>query len=228
MASPSAVNSLIKFRNEYKPDKCIHAGDFIDTSAWRAGARGGADEVANVADDVNAGLVLLERLQPDLVFNGNHEIRIWNHARKPNAIVAQAAVQTMNQLRDFIAGDLKSEYVEDYVLDKSWRRLGNFLVGHGFFHSTNAVKKHADVMGNCMFVHLHRLEVARASRSDGPVAVCAGFLGDKDKFGYSDLWESRFRWGNGWVWGEYCDDLCLWQMHHHLDKQSLPKQFKSV
>lgn len=228
LASPSALNAVVKFRDEFNPVKVVHAGDFCDTSAWRTGAKGGPDETENVADDIAAGLVFLERLRPTLVFNGNHEIRIWKHAAKPNAIVAHAAAQTIYQLQEFICGELHAEYVQDYVYEESWRWMGNYRLGHGFSHSTHAVKKHADEIGNTMFCHLHRVEVVRGTHIDRPVGVCAGYLGDRDKFTYSDLWSSRFRWGNGWVYGEYSDDHVEWQLHHHRDSSSAPKQFKSV
>lgn len=228
LANPTALNAVVDFREDYNPDKVIHLGDFVDTAAWRSGAKGGPDEGACVADDVNAGLVFLDRLMPHVVFNGNHEIRIWKHAMKPSAIVAQAAAQTIYSLRDFIKGELKAEYIESYDLETSWRQMGNFVIGHGYFHNSHATKKHADKMGNCIFVHLHRIEVVRGDRSDRPVGVCAGFLGDRSKFGYADTWESKFRWGNGWVYGEYTDNECIWQIHHHVDKQSEPKRFQSV
>lgn len=228
LANTEALDAVVKFRQSYKPDKVIHAGDFIDTSAWRAGARGGPDESESVCDDILHGLSFLERLKPTLVFNGNHEIRLWKHAAKPNAIVAHAAAQTIYQLREFISGELHAEYVEDYVYEESWRKMGNYLLGHGFSHSTHAVKKHADEIGNTMFCHLHRIEVVRGTRLDRPVAICAGYLGDRDKFTYSDLWSSRFRWGNGWVYGEYCDNQVEWNLHHHTDQTNVPKQFQSV
>ncbi len=228
LADPSALGAIVEFRDEYNPDKVIHLGDFIDTTAWRSGAAGTKDEVQSVSDDTCSGLAFLERLRPTLVFNGNHEIRIWRNAQKPNAIIKHAARATIEELREFITGEMHSDYVESYSLDESWRRMGNYVLGHGWFYNMHATKKHADKMGNCMFAHLHRLEVQRGDRSDRPVGVCVGYLGELDKFTYAEQWESRFRWQTGWVYGEYCDDEVVWHLHHHVTPSCKPKQFLPV
>lgn len=213
LVDQSAVSALLKFKHDFAPDKVIHLGDWCDTSAWRTGAKASADEVASVADDIGSGLDFLEKLEPNLVFNGNHEHRIWQAATKPNAIVRHAAQATVAEIQGFIKEQLKAEYVEDYALDRSWRMMGNMLVGHGFFYNATAVKKHADKMGNCMFAHLHRQEIARSDRGDNSVGICVGYLGRRDLFTYAERWESRFRWNAGWCYGEYSDTDCHWQLH---------------
>lgn len=228
LADPAALNAVLAFKRHYEPHKTIHLGDFIDTSAWRSGAKGSADEAESVADDVEAGLVFLDQLRPNLVFNGNHEHRLWKHAQKPNAIIAHSAAVTISHLSGFIEGELKAEYVKDYVLEKSWRWLGNYLIGHGFFYNMHAVKKHADRMGNSIFAHLHRQEIARGDRSDRPTGVCIGYLGQRDKFTYADLWESRFRWDTGWCFGEYTDSDCNWQLHRHIANPLAGNNFPRV
>ena len=227
MMDRSAAKALLKFRDEFKPHKVIHLGDWCDTAAWRSGAKASADEVADVALDIESGLTFLEQLEPTLVFNGNHEHRIWEAAGKPNAIVRQAAITTIQGIEQFIQGQLKAEYVQDYVLDKSWRRLGNYLVGHGFFYNTHATLKHAEKMGNCIFAHLHRQEVVRGSRGDSPTGVCVGYLGQRDKFKYADRWDSRLRWNAGWCYGEYSDDDCHWQLQRFQQPETNP-EYKSV
>lgn len=228
LADPTALNAIIQFKSNYAPDKTIHLGDFIDTTAWRSGAKGGPDEVESVSDDMLSGLSFLRNLEPQLVFNGNHEYRIWKHARKPNALIAHAAAVAIVELREFITGDLKAQYVESYNLEESWRRLGNYHIGHGFFHNMHATKKHADKVGNSIFAHLHRQEVVRGDRADRPTGVCVGFLGDRRKFTYAELWESRFRWDTGWCFGEYTDDETIWQLHRHVTPETKPRAYEPV
>lgn len=223
----AAARALLKFKHEYKPDTVIHLGDWCDTAAWRAGAKSTPDEVASVSDDIQAGLQFLEQLEPTLVFNGNHEHRIWKAAHAPNAIIAHAAAATVHTITDFITQELKADYVDHYVLDKSWRRLGNYLVGHGFFFNQHATKKHADKLGNCIFGHLHRQEVVRSDTGNCATGVCVGYLGRRDLFTYADLHESRWRWSAGWVYGEYTDTDCQWQLHRHEQPEN-KREYETV
>lgn len=121
LADPAALNEIVKFNADFKPDKRIHLGDFCDTTAWRSGAKGTKDEGACVADDIGAGLTFLERYEPTLVFNGNHEARLYRFAKSPNALLSHAALITIDSIRDTIIEQLGAEYVEDYSLETGWR-----------------------------------------------------------------------------------------------------------
>jgi hypothetical protein len=226
LADPTALEAVVKFREEYKPDKVIHTGDAFDTAQFRSGCEGTMDEILTVEDDVNAGCDFLERLQPTLFFVGNHEWRWYKDARKPNALVRHAARKTIEELREFLKV-LRCDMVETYDWE-SWRMIGNYKIGHGISFNENAVRDHAERVGNCFIAHLHRQEVAHGRRDDRPVCVSMGYLGDAAKFTYADQWPGKMKWNTGWIWGEYCDDECLWNLHRHITPASKPKPYLPV
>lgn len=70
---PVAAAAVVKFRESWKPTTVVHLGDFVDTAAFRKGARGGSDESEPVGPDIDAGCKFLQQLRPTIVLNGNHE-----------------------------------------------------------------------------------------------------------------------------------------------------------
>lgn len=214
LALDLALDAIVKFKEDFRPDFTCHLGDWTDTTAWRAGAKGTSDEGADVAADMERGLGFLSRLRPQAVFIGNHEHRIYRHADHPNAIVREAARSTISSIREFMELDLGgARLVETYDWDTAWLRMGNYLIGHGISFSENAVRDHAERVGNCIIAHLHRQEVNRGRRSDSPTCVSVGYLGDRPKFKYADLHPSRYRWQVGWCYGEFTDNHVEWQLH---------------
>lgn len=229
LIDPTAESALLKFREEYKPEIVAHLGDAVDTQAWRAGAKGSADETHSVSDDIETGLNFLARLRPTLFFNGNHEFRLWKALQSPNAIVSHAASITIKRFRDCIE-DIGCRYVESYDWQTSWARLNdNTIMGHGIAFSQNAVRDHALKMGeNCFIGHLHIQDTASALMHGGPWASCVGYLGQWDKFHYADLWPSKMRWQTGWVFGEASDTQITWQHHRHEAPRTKRTEFLRV
>ena len=109
-ADPKALAAVLKFRDSYKPAHVVHLGDFIDTTAFRSGAKGSSDESEPVQPDVDGGLDFLEKLRPTLTLAGNHEARLWRLAKSPNAIIAHCATTVIGEIHD-TCKSLKSEFV---------------------------------------------------------------------------------------------------------------------
>ena len=213
LIDPVAEKALLTFRDEYKPDILAHLGDSVDTQAWRAGAKGSADETHSVSDDIETGLNFLARLRPTIFFNGNHEFRIWKAVQSPNAIIAHAASLTVKRFREFMEHEIRCRFVESYDWQTSWAMLNDdTLMGHGISFSQNAVRDHALKMGrNCFIGHLHIQDTASALMHGGPWCACVGYLGQWNKFHYADLWASKMRWQTGIVYGEKTDTQIQWQ-----------------
>src|SRR5436190_19807980 len=93
-ADQSALDVVVKTRNDINPSVVVHLEDFIDTTAFRSGAQGTADEGADVDADTTAGLNFLTRLRPTHVFDGNHEHRIRKHLDHQNALIQKCARDT--------------------------------------------------------------------------------------------------------------------------------------
>jgi hypothetical protein len=226
LADRTALDAVLKFKDGFKPSKTIHLGDAFDTAAFRSGAKGGADEVESVEDDMMAGCSFIDKLRPDLFFIGNHEYRWYKDAKRPNALISHAATKTIRELRDFMA-EIGCEFVEDYHWD-AWRMLGSYKVGHGISFNENAVRDHAERAGNCIIAHLHRQEVAHGRRLDHPTCVSVGYLGDPNKFGYADLWPGKMKWNAGWLYGEYTEGETKWQLHRHDTPETRSKEYLPV
>ena len=206
LADRRALDEVLKFKREFKPHFTAHLGDFTDTTAWRSGASDTADEGSSVADDMASGLQFLTQLEPQAVFIGNHEHRIWRHADSPSAIVREAARSTIANLHDVITNELKARFIDHYSLDRSWMELGGALIGHGWMFGLNAIRDHAEHCNRDVIIaHLHRLGMERARAQGGATGYCVGYLGDPVKFNYADSNRSKARWQQGFAWGEFTD-----------------------
>ena len=100
---PEARAAVLRFRSAWKPQTTIHLGDFIDLSAFRAGAirdTNEADHAADVAGDLMAGIEFLHELEPNQILCGNHEARLWKFSKSPNALLAYAANLTIQKIAE--------------------------------------------------------------------------------------------------------------------------------
>lgn len=213
LADEVAISAILKFKQDFNPEKTIHLGDAFDTTPFRTGASGTKDECATVSRDIAAGCAFLEQLSPNLFFVGNHEQRWYRDAQRPNALVKHAAQKTIEEVQGFL-DDIGCEFEQEYNWN-AWRMLGNYKVGHGISFNENAVRDHAERAGNCIIAHLHRQEVAHGRRLDHPTCVSVGYLGDPEKFTYADLWPGKMKWNTGWLYGEYAENETIWQLHRH-------------
>lgn len=225
-ADPSALGAVVKFRDEFKPDVVVHLGDFIDTTAFRSGAKGSSDEGADVDADITAGLNFLTRLRPTHVFNGNHEHRIWKHADDPNALVQKCARDSAKHLTEYIRDELKAVYVDHYDITRSWLMLGPFALGHGWMYGENAVRDHAEMMGNCAIAHTHSFDVSRGRRAGGATGIAVGMLARPESLTYALGRRATHKWTQSFLTVEYTDhDL---QFQPHILKASVSQPFERI
>ena len=200
-ADRKALEAVIKFRETFRPDTCIHLGDFCDTAAFRSGAKGSNDESSPIQPDVDGGLDFLEKLRPSLVLCGNHEDRLWRLAASPSAIVAHCAQEVIQQMTK-CCHKLKAELVEWNGIYQG-RTIGGFRYMHGTFYSENATRDHAEALGNVVHAHTHRAAVAKGRRSDSPTGYCVGTLANMPAMEYAKARRATLSWSQGFVWGFY-------------------------
>lgn len=205
-ADPTATAAMLKFAEDWKPHTRIHLGDYVDTTAFRSGARGTNDENTNLAEDMQKGLQFLKDYRPDILFNGNHDIRLWDNLKFHNAIIAQCAQALVKNIYEILPK--KCIFVDHYDIRKSFLKLGDTTFLHGFMYNENAVRDHAEQFGKCVLAHLHRVASAPGRRSDNPQAYCVGYLGDGNKFGYAQRRRAVSQWSQGFAWGEYNEKEC--------------------
>jgi predicted phosphodiesterase len=205
-ADPTAIAGVLKFKSRWKPDLRIHLGDYMDTTSFRSGA-GIKDHIEDIKDDLLKGVEFLTQFEPTLLFNGNHDIRVWESLDDSNAHRRFAAQEIIEKIRKSISK--KTEFVEDYNITTSIRTVGDTNFLHGFMYNDNGVRDHAAHFGKCVIAHLHKVTVAPASRMDSPVGYCVGYLGNEAKFEYATRRRAISQWTHGFAWGEYSDKECI-------------------
>jgi hypothetical protein len=149
----------------------------------------------------------LKDYRPDILFQGNHDDRLWSNAQHHNAIVSSCAQALISDIRAVVPK--KCLWIEHYDIRRSYVQLGDTKFLHGFMYNENAIRDHAEHFGKCVFAHLHRVGSSPGRRVDSPVAYCVGYLGDETKFDYASRRRAISQWQNGFAWGEYSDKECM-------------------
>ena len=219
LIDPNASAAVLAFKDKYKPHTTVHLGDFLDTAAFRGGAKGTEDESREIAPDFNAGLTFIKKLRPQIILNGNHEARLWRLANHHNAIVSECAQGLIERIRT-AAAICKAEYVEDWSI-RAYRTLGNYKVMHGYMYGENACRDHAEAHGNVIFAHTHRAGMAKGRRDDNPTGYCVGTLSNIPNMDYAAARRSTLSWAGGFVWGEYCDTQTVCWIHEQPQGQTV-------
>ena len=212
-ADPKAQEAVLKFRKQWiRPrksgDRVIDLGDFTDMSAFMSKAKGEGDPIK---PDIEGGLSWLEQMAVTDVLGGNHEARLWREMASRNEIVAYAATELVSKIETKIkrmgATFLPYRGVWDHL------HIGNYKFTHGTVYSENATRDMAEMHGNVVHAHTHRAGVAKGRRDDNPTAFGVGTLTRMGAMEYANTKKSSLAWSQGFVWGEYCDDLCVLWLH---------------
>lgn len=205
LINDSAADAALRFKKAYDPDTTMHLGDFLDLAALRGGGQvSGADSAESISEDFNAGVNFLRELDPDHVTLGNHEARLYQLAKSPNAIVSHCANGVIGQIND-VAKEVGAK-LYPYDITKGWVTLGNHKFGHGYMFGEQAIRDHAESIGNCVIAHLHRVGEAPARNVVPATAYCLGCLADIERMHYARQRRATLAWNNGFAWGEYCAD----------------------
>lgn len=212
-----AEKAVIGFRDRYKPQTVIHLGDFVDLAAFMSSAKGSVNEGEDIPPDIESGLDFLEKLRPTLVFIGNHEDRIYGLAQKhPDATKRFAAAKVIEGMEN-CCEKLKAEFVEEYSILTSWRRIGDLSLGHGFMFNEMAIRDHAELVGKCLIAHLHRVGQERGRRIGGATGYCVGTLANIPAMRYAKAHKATTKWSLGFAWGEYCDTETIVRLEQRAD-----------
>jgi len=206
-----AWKEVLAFKQRWQPETTIHLGDFLDTSAWRAGARNNPDDPdrgESIAEDYLVGISHLKELSPQVCMLGNHEFRVWDLLKSNSAIVAYAAEEGVKAIEGAIK-KLKARMFE-YDIEKGVFILGNTYFIHGYSHGESAVRDAVESYGkSVVMAHLHRPEIARGRILGAPIGHCTGTLANVGAMGYARRRRATLRWGHGFCYGEYAHDACV-------------------
>jgi predicted phosphodiesterase len=200
LANPDALQAVLRFRDQWKPDLVAHLGDFIDTAAFRAGAKGTPDESEPVRPDFDCGLEFICDLRPQVVLCGNHEARLWRLRNHHNAIVSALAIELSDEIerecRKLKATLIPYRYKQAY-------QLADYKLMHGVYYNVTAARDHSEAFGNTIFAHTHRAQLDKGRRDDNPTGICVGTLADIPNMDYASTRRATLGWSGGFVWGVY-------------------------
>lgn len=216
---------MLKARAAFAPHFTFHLGDFIDTTGWRSGARN-AELADDYRGDISTGLVHLDQLQPQLVLCGNHEARLWRERSNPDGRIAGLADELISVVRRSVV-NAGAEFVEyDGVFQG--RMLGDYLLTHGTIYNVNACRDMAERYGNVIFGHTHTAGISQGRNANPAQGINIGTLTDQRLMTYAHNRPQTFAWRQAWVFGEYCADEMIPQLHIHKHEQVKFKTAKNA
>lgn len=220
LADPNALAAVLRFKAAYKPDFTAHLGDFLDTAAFRSGARGTEDESEPIQPDLVSGLVFLDKLAPNVILCGNHEARLYRLQHHSNAIVSKCA-------GDIIASiEAQARQSRAKLIPYSFKacyEFANVRLMHGEFYNENAIRDHAEAYapqgGIVVTAHTHRAGHARGRRVDNPLGLNVGTLASVPCMEYAAHRRSTMSWSAGFVWGVHNGKTAqLWLQDNGQDR----------
>lgn len=205
----AAFDVVLAFCRRWKPKRRFLLGDIHDYAAFRAGAKGTADEARRLDGDVLSGATIIERYRPTDVVIGNHDYRTFKLADHPNAITARAAGACVNEFMVACERAKVERILDTYDIGRSWIEYGGCKFLHGFMFCEMALRDHAEHFGNCVMGHLHTPHSMHGRRADLPTAHCVGMLADRDRLEYAHQRRATARWALGFAWGEASETQCI-------------------
>jgi len=212
-ADPTALDAVLQFKEEFRPDVAAHLGDAFDVTALRSGAKGTPDESRPLKPDIDGGIAFLRKFRPTVFFWGNHEDRIERLASHHNQIIRKAGEALREDLQKVFT-ELKADVVP-YTGVYQGRLFGGVRAMHGCMYSENCVRDHAEAFGNVVFAHAHRAGMAVGRRSDHPRGFCVGTLTNMPCMDYAKTRRSTLGWSQGFVWGYFKGNQSQLWLHEH-------------
>lgn len=197
--SDAAIEQVIRFRKEFKPDIIVHHGDCFDLP-WLMRRASEEEKNRSITEDMEKGEAFLRQMRPTHYLLGNHESRLWKQYRQQSSGSAKQAMLAgiMERIRD-AAGEAT---MYEYHIKRTILRLGQWHLMHGWRSGIYALRNMVKDIGESLMVgHNHAaddIEVDMMKRPRGISIPCLCRV-DMD---YADTHAVTFRQNHGYVWGE--------------------------
>jgi len=215
LIDPNARSAALEFKSRFKPKRIFHLGDWCDTAALRAGAKGTSDEDEPVSPDIDIGLEFLEELGVTDCPMGNHDERPYRFLKHHNAIIsgfASLLVYGDGKKKLGIEGEmkrLKINWVNTWSI-RNWIYAYDIKFMHGYMFGQQCARDHAEAHGNVVFAHAHTAAQQQGRRDDNPFGICVGTLAGIDNMDYAKNRRQTHAWSAGIVYGEGCVNKLGW------------------
>lgn len=200
---PEAVSAFYHFLDKFNPDIRIFGGDLFDFRPLRRNGSK-AEQSESMAADVEAGMVFLKNLQPQVFLRGNHDERIFDIAKddSQHGLLRDAAKEGCRDIES-LCRKLKCKMFP-YDVSKGVYRIHKLTFIHGFHAGVTATRQHALVYasdeGCVMHGHTHSIQAATIARLGGAQGRSVGCLARLD-MAYSRAFTSRLTHNHGWGYG---------------------------
>jgi predicted phosphodiesterase len=210
-----ALNAVLKFQSGFKPHTTIHLGDFVDLTALMSGAKG-SSEAEPLIPDIDTGLMHLKMLKANIVLCGNHEDRAWRLQSSNNAVVAHAAYKIVEAIGD-CCKKLRAPLIP---YDGVFQMFDIADIGfqHGVLFNEMAARDTAEAFCNAtrrkiVFGHSHKVSMQPGRNLIGGMGYNIGTLTKRSSMEYAKTRRATLAWTQGFLWGEYCEDLNQSSIH---------------
>ena len=155
MQDTDAVNKILSFTKEFKPDIKIFGGDLFDFRAIRRKADK-AEQAESLADDVMMGQEFLRQFKPQVYLRGNHCERLWDMAEGEigDGLKRDACRKGVQEIEDLC----KKQGTKMYPYDKrkGVHREGKLMFIHGYCSGIYALRKTLTSYGESLCMgHVH-------------------------------------------------------------------------
>jgi predicted phosphodiesterase len=210
-----ALDHVLRFKTDFKPHTTIHLGDFVDLTALMSGAKG-ASEAEPLIPDIDTGLMHLKMLGANVVLCGNHEDRAWRLRHSNNAVVAHAAHKIVEAIED-CCKKLRAPLLPwDGVFQMY--DLADIGFQHGVLFNEMAARDTAEAFCNSarrkvVFGHTHKISMQSGRNLLGGTGYNIGSLTKRASMDYAKGRRATLAWQQGFLWGEYCEELKQSSIH---------------
>lgn len=213
LGDESAIAKFLEFAADFKPDHRIHLGDLWDFSPLRRGASQ-EEKAEGISADYEAGIEFLDAYRPTILTLGNHDDRIWMHARSNNDGILRERCQELADRSEDEFRKRRIKWIPYHVGKHLMMPEGGPRLIHGFRSTMYPAKAHFEVWGACLHGHVHKPDEYVARHIDGAMAFSVGCLADIDKLTYADRTPGKLGWRNGWLYGFINPRTGAWHAWH--------------
>jgi UDP-2,3-diacylglucosamine pyrophosphatase LpxH len=218
-----ALEAFKSFVSWWKPQIKIHGGDAWDFR-WLRRSASDEEKAESVAEDFESGLDLLKWYKPDVFLWGNHDDRLRRLMDSSHGAQRELAGQWL----DRISVELRDTKHYPYCKRRGVHVLKDFSFIHGYGHGMNAARDAANVYGNVVMGHTHRIDSVRVTSREDKYGYTAGCLCILD-MDYTRPNMGTLRHAHGWVYGVVAGGRCIvWQARKYGNVWVLPSEIKSI
>ena len=232
---PEWKKALLKFCKQVKPDRRFHVGDAYDWTCLRRGADA-SERMESVAEDLRMGTDFLVEYfgqegannKGDVLTWGNHDDRIFLTAASGNGIVADYASSIIKEIKKTCKG-LKLKTTPYSIRENPVEIAPGKFILHGFHAGgSTAVRKAAQVFGNCIFGHIHQFgywKEPNISGSEAYVVGCGSTICEGVAGSYNARTPGILSHEKGWYYGVVETKTGEWILWKIVQSKTNPKKW---